>query len=164
MTFGSGRSGRSAPSGYRDWDAARLARERPRCPVPNQPPGDRFFRARPCAPPSRCYGAGQLGRGALWGPSGGKIRKIRTFPLCDFIEFDSGRLWKRSLAGSLTGIVSVICRQGSQSARPRRRGTHPYRSSGPLHCFTHGRNSARCPRAEKSPSPLRAESAPHHPF
>ena len=124
-TFGSGRSGRSAPSGSRDWDAARLARERPRCLVPNQSPGDRFFRARPCVSPSCCYGAGQLGRGALWGPSGGKIRKIRTFPLGDFIEFAPRRLRKRSLAGSLTRIVSFIGRLGCQSALPRRRERSP---------------------------------------
>jgi hypothetical protein len=82
-------------------------------------------------PPSSCYGAGQLGRGALWDSLGGKIRKIRTFPLGDFIEFASGRLWKRSLTGSFTEIVSVIGRRGSQSAVPRRWGALPYRSSVP---------------------------------
>ena len=68
---------------------------------------------------------GSSGAARLGGSLGGKIRKIRTFPLCDFIKFASGRLWKRSLAGSLTAFVSEIGLQGSQSALPRRRERSP---------------------------------------
>ncbi len=148
--FWAGRSSRSALSGYRDWDAARLARERPRCPVPNQPPGDRFFRARRCVPPSCCYGVGQLRRGSLWGPSGGKIRKIRTFPLGDFIELASVRLRERSLAGSQAAVVAQFAQLGCLSALPRRRGIPSTKSAFRSTRARGGRLGQSCPRANAS--------------
>jgi hypothetical protein len=50
---------------------------------------------------------------AQWNFSSGavEIRKIRTFPLCDFIEFASGRLWNNTLAGARTEIVTQIWRR-----------------------------------------------------
>jgi hypothetical protein len=47
---------------------------------------------------------------AQWNFCGGavEIRKIRTFPLCEFIALGSGRLWKNTLAGARTGIVPHI--------------------------------------------------------
>jgi hypothetical protein len=82
-------------------------------------------------PPSCCYGAGQLGRGALWGSLCGKIRKIRTFPLGDFIELASGRLRERSLAGSQAAVVSQFVQLGCLSALPRRWGIPPQGRSVP---------------------------------
>ncbi len=72
--------------------------------------------------------ASRLRSGKEWGSSGkacwvgGKIRKIRTFPLCDILKFASGRLGYRSTAGSQTAVASQIALGGCRSAEPRRWG------------------------------------------
>ena len=48
---------------------------------------------------------------AQWIFSGGavEIRKIRTFPLCDFIALGSGRLWKKTLRVAFCAWEDGLC-------------------------------------------------------